>query len=68
VLTITVFSERMVAKIVQTFWAALRRSEFITELPSWPGRTGRWVPGGWQLLAEFDRDGAAIQGSLSVLR
>ena len=33
----TVFSDRMVAEIVQTFWAALQRGEFISDLGAGQG-------------------------------
>jgi len=40
------FNERMVTDVVQTFWAAMQRGEFITMLPLKPGLTGRWGQGG----------------------
>ena len=45
--TMTVFSERMVAKTVQTFWAALQREEFITDAAQLAGtyrkKGTRWL-------------------------
>jgi IS30 family transposase len=41
------FSERMVAEVVQVFWAAIQRGEFITdaaaEVGSYRVRGGRWL-------------------------
>ena len=43
----TVFSERMVAEIVQTFWAALQRGEFISDAAQLVGtyriKGARWL-------------------------
>jgi hypothetical protein len=45
--TMTVFSERMVAETVQTLWAALQRGEFITDAAQLAGtyrkKGTRWL-------------------------
>jgi hypothetical protein len=49
VLTTTVFSERLIAKRVQAFWAALQRDEFITDAAADAGtyrkEGARWLAG-----------------------
>jgi hypothetical protein len=44
-----VFSERMVAEIVQTFWAALQRGEFITEAAELVGTYRKISAGDWRV-------------------
>ncbi|MDX6708243.1 MAG: hypothetical protein QOI48_4089 [Solirubrobacteraceae bacterium] len=42
----TRFSDRMVAEVVQTFWAAMQRGEFISDAAAGPGRIARRALGG----------------------
>ena len=54
------FSERMVAEVLQTFWAAMPRGEFITDAALRPARIARRVRGGWRTRAVCGRAAAGI--------
>jgi hypothetical protein len=52
-----VFSERMVAEIAQTLWAALQHGEFIADAAELARTYRRGASGRWRLPAGCDHDG-----------
>ena len=60
------FSDRMVPEVVQTFWAALQRGEFITDAAAEAGTYRKKGAGGWSPKAVCGRAAAGTSRAASL--
>jgi hypothetical protein len=58
------FSDRMTPEVVQVFWSAMARGEFVTADAAEAGAFGRRALGGWLPKEGYARGGFGSEGSL----